>query len=68
MKFKKFSLIKYSRHPNTESLAVFGLYLMPVPIIRISNRPKTGHLCQVTSLGRFVNKSHKKYFNHAKMV
>jgi hypothetical protein len=23
----------YSRHPNTEPLAVFGLYLMPVPTI-----------------------------------
>jgi hypothetical protein len=32
----------YSRHPNTERLAVFGLNLMPVSIIRIPDSPVFG--------------------------
>ncbi len=56
--YLKFSFpnFEYSRHPNTELPSVFELHLMPVPIIRISNRPKTGLCVRFASLDRFIKK------------
>jgi hypothetical protein len=50
------TIVIYSRPPNTEPRAVFGLYLMPGPTIWYPDRPKTGHLCPVTSIDRFIKK------------
>jgi hypothetical protein len=47
------SITEYSRHPNTELSAVFGLNLMPVSIIRISDHLKSGLCVRFARLDRF---------------
>ena len=54
LSFRCCTVTLYSKHPNTEPWSVFGLNLMPVPGIRISNRPKTGRLVRFASLDRFI--------------
>ncbi len=43
----------YNDPPNTEPWSVFGLDLMPVPDIQISDHSKTGCCVRFASLDRF---------------